>query len=220
VGKHGEDKEVLFGAIRSAVCDNDGYQDLEATLPAAFHDSDPLGRAQYLETMVFLSKYLLSSQEDRVAIGNSAEIRLHFIDHRLMEFLARVPVRLKVFGLNEKVLLKKIAAGLIQKEILSRAKPPHRAPIRESVLPTGESTPTPLSPECLRGACLFDQTKMAGLLKNMRTVSHASEVDGMALAGIFSAKIVYQEFVAGFPPAIQVSPGLLVDRKAGSANSA
>ncbi len=212
-------KTFFSGEIRSAVGDYDGLQELEGRLPAAFRDADPLSRAQYLETLIFLSKYLLSSQGDRVAMGHSVEIRLPYLDFRLMEILARVPARLKVSGLQEKVLLKKIAADLIPREILRRPKQPYRAPIRESLLPAGEPAPAPLSPASVRDAGLFDPAKVEGLLKKMRRLAQASEVDGMAVAGILSAQIVHREFIESFSPANPVAPGLFIDRREGAAKS-
>ena len=206
-------KTFFSGEVRSAVSGYNGYRDLEDRLPPGFQDSDPLSRAQYLEIILFLSKYLLSSQGDRVAMGNSVEIRLPFLDYRLMEYLSRVPVALKIFGLEEKVLLKRIGADLLPKEILRRKKHPYRAPIRECLLPASSAVPSSLSPESLRNAGLFDPPRVAVLLKKMRSVPNASEVDGMALSGILSAQILHQAFVEGFSPANPVNPGLVIDRR-------
>jgi asparagine synthase (glutamine-hydrolysing) len=54
--------------------------------PEGFMQWDPLSRAQYLESTIFLSQYLLSSQGDRVAMAHSVEGRFPFLDHRVVEF--------------------------------------------------------------------------------------------------------------------------------------
>ncbi len=213
-------KTFFGGAIRTAVRGYDALEELAAMLPVGFHSADPLARAQYLEIVTFLSKYLLSSQGDRVAMGHSVEIRLPYLDYRLMEFLSRLPTRHKVFGLTEKTLLKKIGQDLVPDEILSRSKHPYRAPIRESLLPEGDPTPAVLSAEAIRDAGLFDGVKVEGLLRKMRSVPRASEVDGMALSGILSAQIVHQAFVAARPPADALSAELFVDLRAGMSRGA
>ena len=56
----------------------------------------------YLEMAIFLSNYLLSSQGDRPAMAHSLEIRLPFLDYRVIEFASRLPANWKINGLNEK----------------------------------------------------------------------------------------------------------------------
>jgi len=83
------------------------YSDLTGQLPQEFGQWDYFSRAQYLESDIFLSNYLLSSQGDRVAMAHSLEIRVPFLDYRLMELLARVPTRWKIFGLKKNIYSKK-----------------------------------------------------------------------------------------------------------------
>src|SRR5260221_4728853 len=70
----------------------------------------PLARAQFLEITTLLSPYLLSSQCDRVAMAHSIEGRFPFLDHRVTSFCNRLPDKLKLRGLTEKYLLKKLAS--------------------------------------------------------------------------------------------------------------
>ena len=60
---------------------------LAQTLPSSFDEWDYLAKAQYLEMSLFLSNYLLSSQGDRVAMAHSIEIRLPYLDYRIIEFM-------------------------------------------------------------------------------------------------------------------------------------
>ena len=73
-------------------------------LPPDFNDRDFLSMAQFLEVDIFLSNYLLSSQGDRVAMAHSLEIRLPFLDHRVIDFAFRLPARWKMKGLKEKFM--------------------------------------------------------------------------------------------------------------------
>ncbi|HDZ62522.1 MAG TPA: asparagine synthase, partial [Nitrospirae bacterium] len=71
----------------------DGYDQVKQNLPADYEKWDYLSKAQYLEMTIFLSNYLISSQGDRVAMAHSVEIRLPYLDPRLMDFMGRVPAK-------------------------------------------------------------------------------------------------------------------------------
>ncbi len=64
---------------------------IQKQLPARYEHWTPLAQAQYLESTLFLSNYLLSSQGDRMAMANSIEGRFPFLDHRVVELAARMP---------------------------------------------------------------------------------------------------------------------------------
>jgi asparagine synthase (glutamine-hydrolysing) len=53
---------------------------------------------------------------------HSLEIRVPFLDHPLVELMARVPWRYKVSGWTKKVLMKKAFGGLLPRDILRRRK--------------------------------------------------------------------------------------------------
>jgi asparagine synthase (glutamine-hydrolysing) len=195
---------------------NDVYEEIRQTLPGGFADWDPLSKAQYLEMAIFLSNYLLSSQGDRVAMAHSVEIRLPYLDYRLIEFMGRIPPRWKMPGLNEKFILKKTFKDCLPKSILYRPKHPYRAPISPSLM--NGNIPyikEMLSERCIQETGLFDPTKVSKLLQKLSTSSHPSEVDNMALAGILSTQIIHDQFIRSFPyrSVASVTPDLLVDRR-------
>ncbi|OHB60989.1 MAG: asparagine synthase (glutamine-hydrolyzing), partial [Planctomycetes bacterium RBG_13_50_24] len=179
----------------------DGYQQVRESLPEAYKKADDLSRAQYLEMAIFLSNYLLSSQGDRVAMAHSVEIRLPFLDFRVIDFMARMPSKWKIMGMNEKHILKKAFEGILPKEIIFRPKHPYRAPIKQSLLndKTAEYTKEALSARSLSGAGLFDAGKVTKLLRKAQTVGDLSEIDSMALIGILSSQIIHQKFIQDFP---------------------
>lgn len=59
---------------------------------------------------------------DIASMAVSLEARSPFLDHKLMEFAARLPENIKVSGLGTKTLLKKIAAKLVPPEVIYRRK--------------------------------------------------------------------------------------------------
>jgi asparagine synthase (glutamine-hydrolysing) len=170
-------------------------------IPADFNNWPDLGKAQYLEVATFLSTYLLSSQGDRVAMANSVEGRFPFLDYRLVEFCNHLPPRLKLRGLNEKWLLRQLASKLLPADIWQRRKRPYRAPIHRSFFHA--NTPAYvnelLSESALRESELFNPLAVTQLVRKAESGAQLSEVDDMAIAGVLSAQLVYQQFVQEFP---------------------
>jgi asparagine synthase (glutamine-hydrolysing) len=59
---------------------------------------------------------------DRMSMLHSLEVRVPFLDHKLMEFCATIPSHLKVNGFQKKYLFKKAVANLLPKQILQKKK--------------------------------------------------------------------------------------------------
>ncbi|MCL5999499.1 MAG: asparagine synthase (glutamine-hydrolyzing) [Chloroflexi bacterium] len=189
---------------------------LPLTVPPGFHRWSSLGQAQYLESTVFLPQYLLSSQGDRMAMANSVEGRYPFLDYRVVEFCNRLPPDVKMPGLREKWLLKQIGRRLLPPEIWQRTKRPYRAPIHRSFY--GQHTPDYveelLSDSALRESGLFNPAAVAQLTHKATNGGGLSETDEMALVGVLSTQLVYQQFVKTFnlAPYDTCSPAKVVDR--------
>jgi asparagine synthase (glutamine-hydrolysing) len=74
---------------------------------------------------VDVSSYLpydLLVKMDIATMANSLEARSPFLDHKVMEFAARLPCCYKVRGTTLKYLLKKLAAGLLPAPLYTRRK--------------------------------------------------------------------------------------------------
>lgn len=175
--------------------------DVLASLPMDFSSRDLLSRAQTLEMEIFLSNYLLSSQGDRVAMGNSLELRVPFLDYRVIEFAMKLPSQWKLKVLKEKFILKEAFGGLIPDEIVSRPKHPYRAPIRDVFFGSGNGYAHEyLSEGYLKKTGYFDPQKTGRLLnrfmKDDRFVE--SETQNMAFIGILSTQILHEQFVDNF----------------------
>jgi len=171
--------------------------DLRKMLPSEYNSLDTLSKAQYLESMIFLSNYLLSSQGDRVAMGNSIEIRFPYLDHRLIEYMGYVPPVWKILGLREKHLLKKIYKTLLPDQIINRAKQPYRAPIQKSLFDPADSglVDSLLDSSEIKHEGIFDASKVSILLSKIRAERSNSETEGMAFAGILSTRIFLKQYI-------------------------
>ena len=106
-------------------------------MPAGSDNWDPLSRAQWLEMTTLLAGYILASQGDRMLMANSVEGRFPFLDRDVVELANALPARHKLFGLEEKYLLKRAFADLVPADILHRPKQPYRAPDAASFFATG-----------------------------------------------------------------------------------
>lgn len=178
----------------------DGYNPLESVypkLPHNFMNWSDLAKSQYLEATIFMSGYLLSSQGDRMAMGNSVEGRYPFLDYRVIEFCGNLPDNFKLNCLNEKFLLKKMSAGKIPESISKRAKQAYRAPIASSFFDSAAPAYIAeiLSDETLKSFGLFNPEKVKTLIAKIKTQKNMSEVDQMAIAGILSTQLLYQMFI-------------------------
>jgi asparagine synthase (glutamine-hydrolysing) len=175
---------------------------VEQQLPPNFGRWAGLERAQYLETKIFLSQYLLSSQGDRVGMAHSVEGRFPFLDPRVVEFCTQLPSNLKLRGLTEKYLLKKLARRWLPKDIWQRPKRAYRAPIHRSFF----SEPVPayvrdlLSPGELQRTGWFNPAAVSALVKRIEEGKSIGETDDMALAGILSTQLLDRQFVTDFRP--------------------
>jgi asparagine synthase (glutamine-hydrolysing) len=193
-------KTFFSSDLRAAIDPDCSYEELRQILPESYGKWDYLCKAQYLEMVTFLSNYLLSSQGDRVAMAHSLEIRLPYLDYRIIDFMGRVPSKLKIMGLNEKHILKKSFCGILPKDIINRPKHPYRAPIKQSLLneKTSEYVKDMFSDASLKDAGLFDIPRVRMLFKKLQSVDSPGEVDSMALVGILSTQLVVEQFIKNF----------------------
>ena len=175
--------------------------DLAARLPAEFFNWSPMCQAQYLETTILMPGYILSSQGDRMTAAHGVEGRFPFLDHRLAEFAARIPPRLKMRGINEKYLLKRATAKLIPPQIIQRTKQPYRAPDAACFFDpeTGSARCKYIdelfSPDRIREAGLFDDKAVAALVKKARHGRAIGVKDNMSLVGVLSTQLLVEHFI-------------------------
>ena len=174
------------------------FNDLQSYVDPEIVRWHPLCRAQYLEMILFMSGYLLSSQGDRMMMGHSVEGRFPFLDHRMIEFANTIPPKYKIRGLNEKFLLKKAYEDLLPVSVVKRAKQPYRAPISRCFEEKkGSVASSMISREAIEDFGYFDPESVARLLKKLTSLSDGttSARDDMALVGIASLQLIHHHFI-------------------------
>jgi len=107
-----------------ARCAAEGNVNCNAFIEGLFTRSrhwDPLSRMLYFDTKTWLVDDLLI-KADRMSMATSIELRVPFLDHRLVEYAAAVPSRYKIHGTNTKFILKRIMEGQLPERIVRRRK--------------------------------------------------------------------------------------------------
>ena len=86
------------------------------------HDgSDSINKALYCDIKTYLPEDILAVT-DRMSMYHSLEVRVPFIDHKLMEFCATIPSEIRMKGLKKKYLLKKAVSRLLPEEVINHRK--------------------------------------------------------------------------------------------------
>lgn len=187
----------LSTEYRNLIGDYDPIAVVEQKLDGKLKGMDALTKAQWIEIHIFMSGYLLSSQGDRMSMANSIEGRYPFLDHKVIDFCMGLHPDLKLNGLNEKYLLKKLMKGKLPDEIINRSKQAYRAPIR-SAFTSGQLPPyleKMLSNTSITQAGIFNPAHVEGLLHKLRNRTQVSEIDDMAITAILSLQILNDLFV-------------------------
>lgn len=181
--------------MREAVAGYDAAEELAASLPADFARWHPLHQAQFIETRFLLPGYILSSQGDRMAMAHGVETRFPFLDHRLVEFAAGIPARLKLRGLREKHILREATADLLPPAIGQRPKQPYRAPDSSAFAgEAGAYAGDLLSRRAISETGLFNPQATEKLLDKSRRGAIGGFRDNAAFVGILSTQLWSQEF--------------------------
>jgi asparagine synthase (glutamine-hydrolysing) len=82
---------------------------------------DALSRAQYADLKIWLPGDILT-KVDRTSMAVSLEAREPLLDHRLVEFAASLPARMRLRGGTGKWLMKRALASRLPQDILNRRK--------------------------------------------------------------------------------------------------
>ena len=102
---------------------------------------DDLAPYLWFDQKYFLADDILT-KSDRMSMAHSVEVRPPFLDHRLVEFAAKLPASFKIRGTQQKFILKELMKDKLPTEILKRKKigfdiPAHewlRGPLRSLLI--------------------------------------------------------------------------------------
>ncbi len=97
-------------------------------LASKFSTGNSLDRLLYVDSKTYLPGDILT-KVDRMSMAVSLEARAPLLDHKLIDFVTRLPASLKMVGKETKRLLKLAVQDLVPPEILNRPKQGFGVPI-------------------------------------------------------------------------------------------
>ncbi|MGE0823686.1 MAG: asparagine synthase (glutamine-hydrolyzing) [Candidatus Binatia bacterium] len=98
----------------------DPYRETERIL-AQVVGLDAVSQYQYLDTLQYLPHDILT-KVDRMSMANSLEVRSPLLDYILVEYLATLPVSLKLRNGISKYILRKFCSKLLPSTVLTKQK--------------------------------------------------------------------------------------------------
>jgi len=132
-------------------------------------DRDPLNQALYLWQKIMLPNYILTLLGDRMEMAHSIEGRVPFLDHKVAEFSAGIPVHMKINGMREKHVLREAARDVIIEAVYNREKHPFTTPpAKKDDDPMFELFDDVLSSSALGHQPIYDPTAVRALVATMR----------------------------------------------------
>jgi len=153
------DRRAILGRSGS------GLSDLyEGLAPAS--EIGWLNRYLLLDQTYYLQDNLLA-KVDRMSMAHSLEVRPPLLDHRIVEFAARLPERLKMEGKRQKIVLRRTMQGKLPDEILNRKKSGLDIPAHEwfrgPLLPLLRDT---ITPEALKRLPMLNPVAVNNLIRD------------------------------------------------------
>lgn len=91
-------------------------------------EGDDLDRALYQDMNMYLPEDILALS-DRVGMHHSLELRVPLVDHKLVEFCARIPGNLKIRRTEKKYLLREASRDLVPPSVLNHRKQGFASPM-------------------------------------------------------------------------------------------
>ena len=182
--------------------------DALGTLRAAYRacgSSDPMDRVLYADARTYMIDDVLT-KVDRMSMAVSLEAREPLLDHKLLEFAARVPTSLKLKNGRSKYLLRRLLERKVPKSITERGKSGFAAPIGEWLRgPLAPMTSELLLDGRLRDRGIFNDAEVRRLWDAHRTgrADHRHRLWQLVMLELW-----FRTFIDGSRPASRQEPAL------------
>jgi asparagine synthase (glutamine-hydrolysing) len=119
-------------------------------------DTPDAVRMMYCDAVSYLPDDILA-KVDRASMAVALETRVPFLDHRVAELAARIPLGLKIQGGRGKHVVRQLLYGLVPREIIDRPKAGFGVPVGEWIKgPLRSWAEDLLDPNLLRSQDWFD----------------------------------------------------------------
>jgi asparagine synthase (glutamine-hydrolysing) len=152
-----------------------------------------LDRLLYMDVKTYLVELLM--KQDQMSMSTSIESRVPFLDHVLVEFVARLPARLKLHRLTTKRILREAVQQLVPREVLTRRKMGFPVPFAAWVRGSWHSVVSDvLLDRRTRERGLVDSDAVADLLEGHRS---GRLTGGDAIWTLFNLELWHRTFIDG-----------------------
>ncbi|MGI9861260.1 asparagine synthase (glutamine-hydrolyzing) [Moorella naiadis] len=123
-----EEKAGLYGPALGREVQGSFFENQLANYFQGQGETETLAKMLYFDIKYWLADDTLI-KSDKLTMARSLELRVPFLDHRVVEFAAALPAYFKVRGNSLKYILRKATAALLPAAILQRQKLGFTAPI-------------------------------------------------------------------------------------------
>jgi asparagine synthase (glutamine-hydrolysing) len=163
-----DEQQKLLSKDVLAQTSSDIYRDAKDLLKICDAENE-IEQMQFLDINYYMAEDILT-KVDRASMAVSLEVRAPFLDPRVAQFAASIPLEYKLKGSKGKYILKKAVEPLLPKNILHRPKKGFGIPIAEWL--KGRLNPLMhdlLAPDRLKNQGLFDEKFVQKIIKEHET---------------------------------------------------
>ena len=122
--------DVVNPDLRTSPAKSSFLEDTFQTYFQRVKSTTELNQMLYVDTKAWLPDDLLV-KADKMTMAASIELRVPFLDHRMIEFAAKLPMALKIKNGETKYLLKKVMEPYLPRAVIYRPKKGFPVPIRQ-----------------------------------------------------------------------------------------
>jgi len=195
-------RPLLGAAFREKYGQCESYSGLLADMDVRgqLKGRDPLHQSLYLWAKTVMANYILTMLGDRMEMAHSIEGRVPFLDHHLVELIAKQPVNQKIRGMTEKFVLREAVRDVITDTVYRRQKHPFLSP--PATLNPDETFNTYVQ-DTLRGPVMasipyFDQKQVVCLLDRLHAMDDgARTANDQILMPLVSMCVLQERFGLG-----------------------
>jgi asparagine synthase (glutamine-hydrolysing) len=112
-------EDLLTAETKARIADRNPFTHLNQWFEKD-NATELLDKLLYVDTKTYMHELLM--KQDQMSMAASIESRVPFLDHELVEFTARMPLKLKLRGKDTKWILREAMKDILPPEILSREK--------------------------------------------------------------------------------------------------
>ncbi len=112
-------ENLLTNETKEKIAEKNPYIELKKWLDQT-GAKDLLDKLLYADSKTYLHELLM--KQDQMSMAASIESRVPFLDHKLVEFTAKLPEKYKIRGRETKWILREAMKGILPEEILTRSK--------------------------------------------------------------------------------------------------